>query len=49
MDTEEPGIVRFELANRLASALRGDYFRIDGLRASDLVKVVSGFIHRQHA
>jgi len=49
VDTEEPGIVRFELANRLASALRGDYFRIDGLRASDLVKVVSGFIHRQHA
>jgi len=45
VDTEEPGIVRFELANRVAAALRGEYFRIDGLRASDLVNVVSNSIH----
>lgn len=42
VDTEEPGIVRFDLAGRLAAGLRGEYFRIDGLRAADLVNVVSG-------
>jgi magnesium chelatase subunit D len=42
VDAEEPGIVRFELAARLAQALGGEYFRIDGLRAADLVNVVKG-------
>ncbi|MBP8646195.1 MAG: putative cobaltochelatase [Syntrophobacteraceae bacterium] len=42
VDTEEPGMVRFELAYRLAQALGGEYFRIDGLRAADLVNVVKG-------
>lgn len=41
VDTEEPGIVRFKLANRLAAALRAEYFLIDGLQSIDLVKVVS--------
>ena len=42
VDTEEPGIVRFDLARRLAGALGAEYFRIDGLRATDLVNVVKG-------
>ncbi len=42
VDTEEPGIVRFELARRLSTALGAQYFRIDGLRATDLVNVVKG-------
>jgi len=43
VDTEEPGIVSFKLAGRLAGALGGEYFRIDGLRAADLVNVVKGY------
>lgn len=42
VDTEEPGVVHFELAQRLAGALGAEYFRIDGLRAADLVNVVKG-------
>jgi magnesium chelatase subunit D len=45
VDTEEPGIVRFDLASRLAGALGGEYFRIDGLRAADLVNVVTAAVH----
>jgi len=43
VDTEEAGIVRFELARRIARALGGEYFRIDDLRAADLVKIVSQY------
>lgn len=42
VDTEEPGIVQFQLARTLASALGGLYFRIDSLRAADLVNIVKG-------
>ena len=44
VDTEEPGIVRFELARRITWALGGEYFRIDDLRAADLVRVLKGCI-----
>lgn len=42
VDTEDTGIVRFEMARRLSTALGAQYFRIDGLRAADLVNVVKG-------
>lgn len=42
IDTEDQGFVRFELARRLAYALGGEYFRIESLRASDLINVVKG-------
>jgi len=42
VDTEEAGIVRFELARRIAASLGGEYFRIDDLRAADLVRVLKG-------
>lgn len=45
VDTEEPGIVRFELARRIAAALGAEYFRIDGLRAADLVNVVTTSVY----
>lgn len=44
VDTEEPGVVRFELARHIARALGGEYFRIDDLRAADLVRVLKGRI-----
>ena len=44
VDTEEPGMVRFELARHIARALDGEYFRIDDLRAADLVRVLKGRI-----
>lgn len=44
VDTEEAGIVRFELAGRIAGALGGEYFRIDDLRAADLIRVLKGRI-----
>lgn len=40
VDTEQSGFVRFGLALRLAEALRGDYFKIDDLRAENLVSIV---------
>lgn len=42
VDTEEPGIVRFELARLVAGGLGGEYYRIDDLRAADLVRVLKG-------
>ncbi len=39
VDTEAPGVVRLGLAQGLASALGGDYFRIDDLKAQDLVQI----------
>jgi len=44
VDTEEAGIVRFELARRIAEVLGGEYFRIDDLRAADLIRVLKGRI-----
>jgi magnesium chelatase subunit D len=43
IDTEEPGIVRFQLAEPLASALGGVCFRIDDLRANDIVNILKGY------
>lgn len=40
VDSEEPGIVRLDLARQLAGALGGEYFRIDGLRAGHLIDVL---------
>ncbi len=42
VDTEDAGVVRFELARHLAAALGGAYFRIGDLRAADLVNVLKG-------
>jgi magnesium chelatase subunit D len=39
IDTEPPGVVRFELANRLAKALQAEYFHPETLRAEDLVRI----------
>jgi magnesium chelatase subunit D len=39
VDTEAPGIVRLDIAGRLASALGGEYFKIDDLKAEDLVRI----------
>ena len=43
VDTEEPGIVRFELARRVAGVLGGEYYRIDDLQATDLIRVLKGW------
>jgi len=40
VDTEAPGIVRLNIAARLATALGGDYFKIDDLKAQDLVDII---------
>ncbi len=40
VDTEEEGLVTFGLAGRLAGALAADYFRIQDLRAQQLVDIV---------
>lgn len=37
VDTEASGVVRLELAHKLAAALGADYFKTDDLRAEDLV------------
>jgi len=37
VDTEAPGVVRLELARKLADALNGLYFKTEDLRAEDLV------------
>ena len=42
VDTEEDGIVTFGLAKQLAAALGGDYFKIDTLKAEELVNIVKG-------
>lgn len=39
IDTEPSGVVRFELANRLATALNAKYFHPENLRAEDLVNI----------
>lgn len=39
IDTEPPGVVRFQLARQLASALQAEYFHPETLRAEDLVKI----------
>ncbi len=39
VDTEASGVVRLDLARRLAAAMGADYFRIDDLKAQDLVDI----------
>ena len=39
VDTEAQGVVRLDLASRLAAALGGEYFKIDDLKAEDLVGI----------
>jgi len=40
VDTEEPGLVSFGLAARLAGILGADYFKIENLKADQLVNVI---------
>jgi len=42
VDTEEDGIVSFGLAKQLAAALGADYFKIDDLKAEELVTIAKG-------
>jgi magnesium chelatase subunit D len=42
VDTEEPGIMSFGLAVRLAEALGADYFKTEDLKAETLVDIVKG-------
>jgi magnesium chelatase subunit D len=42
VDTEDPGLVTFGLARRLAAALSADYFKIETLKAQTLVNIVKG-------
>jgi len=39
VDTEAPGVVRLELARQLARALDASYFKVEDLRAEDLVSI----------
>ena len=39
VDTEQPGIVRFGLAEKLASTLCADYFKIEDLKADELIDI----------
>jgi len=39
IDTEPPGVVRLGLSEKLATALRGEYFQTHDLKAEDLVKI----------
>lgn len=39
VDTEQLGIVRFGLAEKLASALSADYFKIEDLKADELIDI----------
>lgn len=39
VDTEQLGIVRFGLAKKLASALSADYFKIEDLKADELIDI----------
>ncbi len=40
VDTEEDGLVTFDLARKLAGALDGDYFKIKDMQAEELVNIV---------
>ena len=40
VDTEEPGLVSFGLARKLATAMQARYCKIDDLRAESLVNLV---------
>ncbi len=40
VDTEQEGLVTFELAKKLALALEADYFKIKDLKAEELVNIV---------
>ncbi len=40
VDTEEPGLVNFGLAGRLAGALEARYFKIEELKADQLVNII---------
>ena len=40
VDTEEEGLVTFDLAGKLAAALSADYFKIKDIQAEDLVHIV---------
>jgi magnesium chelatase subunit D len=42
VDTEEPGVITFNLASKLAAALGAEYFRTQDLRAQTLVDIVRG-------
>ena len=42
VDTEEAGLIAFGLAQRLAAALKAQYFKIDDLKAQTLVDIVKG-------
>lgn len=42
IDTEPPGVVRFQLAHELAAALNAEYFHPETLRAEELVKIAKG-------
>ena len=42
VDTEEKGLVTFGLARRLATAMEAAYFKIDDLKARELVNIVKG-------
>lgn len=41
IDSEEKGMVTFGLARKLASALHAEYFKIEDLKASDIVNVIN--------
>lgn len=40
VDTEEPGLVNFGLARKIAGMLQAEYFKIDDLQADSLVNIV---------
>ena len=40
IDTEEPGLVNFEIAHKIAGLLGASYYRIDDLRADTLVSII---------
>ncbi len=42
VDTEEENVVSFGLARKLAMILRGSYFRIEDLKAENLVEIIKG-------
>jgi magnesium chelatase subunit D len=44
VDTEEDGVVSFGLARQLAAAMHAQYFKIDDLKADQLVNVVKGTV-----
>jgi magnesium chelatase subunit D len=45
VDTEEPGLVAFDLARRLSTALQARYYKIDDLKAQTLVDIAKGQQH----